>query len=160
MSFARPDELPQRSGSQPPVFPGPPQHQLEQKSDPPGWQAMRAVVSEWSTAERGPSKRSVQGTLALYVPADANRAGTEEAFLIGREFAHHHPESDGGLHMVLPPEWHAAALAKGWAIPHTLAGKPTVSRWTLLVFAPRDAAEREVVRRLIEVSESFARGTA
>jgi len=119
---------------------------------------MRGLIEGWESAERGRSLRSVPGTLALYVPSDAPRSSSEEAFLIGREFAHHHPESDGGLHLVLPADWHAAAIAKGWAIPHTLAGKPTVSRFTLLVFAPRDDNERHVVKRLVEVAESFARG--
>ena len=84
--------------------------------------------------------------------------GSNEAFLLGNEFAHHHPKEDGGLHLVLPPTWHAAAIERNWAVPHTLAGQATVSRLTLLIFAPRDADERNVVRRLIEVSESFARG--
>jgi phospholipase/carboxylesterase len=93
------------------------------------------------------------------VPENDHRASSAEAFLLGNEFAHHHPKEDGGLHLVLPPVWRAVAIKRGWAIPHTLAGQPTVSRLTLLVFAPRDAAERDVIRRLVEASESFARGT-
>jgi phospholipase/carboxylesterase len=116
------------------------------------------MFSEWQTADQGASRRAAPGTLGLYVRENDNKASSAEAFLLGNEFAHHHPKEDGGLHLVLPPPWHAATIKKGWAVPHTLAGQATVSRLTLLIFAPRDADERDVVRRLIEVSENFARG--
>jgi hypothetical protein len=157
-ALREPNDLPLRNGARPRVYPGPPQHQLEQVPTEEEWRATREIVSGWQTADRGESHRSVPGTLALHIPENENKASSAEAFLIGNEFAHHHPNGDGGFHMVLPPAWHAAAIQKGWAIPHTLAGQPTVSRLTLLIFAPRDAGERAVVRRLIEVSESFARG--
>jgi hypothetical protein len=118
------------------------------------------MFSAWQTADQGASHRAAPGTLGLYIRENDDKASSTEAFLLGNEFAHHHPKGDGGLHLVLPPAWHAATIKLGWAVPHTLAGQPTVSRLTLLIFAPRDAGERDVVRRLVEVSESFARGHA
>jgi hypothetical protein len=118
------------------------------------------MFSAWQTADRAASHRAAPGTLGLYIRENDDKASSTEAFLLGNEFAHHHPQGDGGLHLVLPPAWHAATIKLGWAVPHTLAGQPTVSRLTLLIFAPRDAGERDVVRRLVEVSESFARGHA
>jgi hypothetical protein len=159
-SIISPNDIPVRNGPLPVVFPGPPQHQLNQLPTEEEWEETRKMFRAWQSADRGPSRRATPGTLGLYVPRDDDKASSAEAFLLGTEFAHHHPKGDGGLHLVLPPAWHAAAIEKGWAIPHTLAGQPTVSRLTILVFAPRDIGERAVVRRLVEVSEGFARGIA
>ena len=157
-AIGEPKDLPLRNGPPPRVYPGPPQHQLDQLPAEREWRATREMFSAWQTADRGASRRAAPGTLGLYIPKNDERASSAEAFLLGNEFAHHHPFEDGGLHLVLPPAWHAATIKKGWAVPHTLAGQPTVSHLTLLIFAPRDADERDVVRRLIEASESFARG--
>ena len=156
-AISEPEDLPLRNGPRPRVYPGPPQHQTDQLPTEEEWRATREMFSAWQTADQGASRRAAPGTLGLYI-RENEKAASAEAFLLGTEFAHHHPKGDGGLHLVLPPAWHVAAIKKGWAVPHTLAGQPTVSRLTLLIFAPRDADERDVVRRLIEVSESFARG--
>lgn len=158
-SINDPEDLPVRNGARPRVYPGPPQHQLDQLPTEKEWQATRRMFSAWQTADHGASFRAVPGTLGLFIRENDHKASSAEAFLLGNEFAHHHPKGDGGLHLVLPAPWHAIAIKRGWAIPHTLAGQTSVSRWTLLVFAPRDADERNVIRRLVEASESFARGT-
>ncbi|MET0184427.1 MAG: hypothetical protein ABW210_03115 [Achromobacter sp.] len=152
-----PDALPQRAGPAPKVYPGPPQHQLEQHPEQAQWQALRTLVEQWESADKAPTLRGTPGTLGLFLPKA--RAGVGEyGFLIGREFAHHHPD-DGGLHMTLPSAWCKAVIARGWGEPHVWAGRPTVSANTVLVYAPRNAQEIDVVRRLIEVSEGFADGT-
>jgi hypothetical protein len=140
------------------VYPGPPQHQLDQLPTEAEWRTTRKMFNAWQTVDQGASLRAAPGTLGLYIPENDEKASSAERFLLGNEFAHHHPMGDGGLHVVLPPTWHVAAIKKGWAVPHTLAGQPSVSPLTLLIFAPRDADERDVIRRLIEVSENFARG--
>jgi hypothetical protein len=159
LSINNPEDLPVRNGARPRVHPGPPQHQLDQLPTEEEWQATRKIFNAWQTADHGASLRATPGTLGLFIRENDHKASSAEAFLLGNEFAHHHPKGDGGLHLVLPPAWHASAIKKGWAVPHTLAGQPSVSRWTLLIFAPRDANERNVIRRLVEASESFARGT-
>jgi len=118
---------------------------------------MRELVEQWSSADKAPTLRGVTGTLGLFLPKGRRAAG-EHAFLVGREFAHHHPD-DGGLHMTLPQTWCDAVIEKGWGTAHTWAGRPTVSSLTVLIYAPRDDAEIQVVRRLLEVSEAFAGGT-
>ena len=157
--IGEPKDLPLRNGPRPRVYPGPPQHQLDQLPTEEEWRATRKMFNAWQTADQGASLRATPGTLGLFIRDNDDKASPAEAFLLGNEFAHHHPKGDGGLHLVLPPAWHAATTQKGWAVSHTLAGQPIVSHLTLLIFAPRDADERDVVRRLIEVSESFARGT-
>jgi phospholipase/carboxylesterase len=63
-----------------------------------------------------------------------------------RERAHLHP--DGSLHVALPPALAYDAVGKGWAVPHPLAGV-RLDAGVVLVPAPRDPAEREIVAALV-----------
>ncbi|WNG15853.1 luciferase family protein [Cystobacter fuscus] len=86
--------------------------------------------------------------------------GPQEAFLLGLEFAHLHPSPDGSLHLPLPEPLRSKAIASGWAEKHPLAGYPSVSRDIVMVYAPRDPAEIEVVTTLVTASWRYARGSA
>jgi Family of unknown function (DUF5519) len=151
--------LPRRSGPAPATTRQNPQQQLEQIPDQANYEAFHQVVAAWPGVIKRPSLRAPIGTVGLFLP-DADANGPDEAFLLGTEFAHLHPLPDGSLHMVLPPSVHAAAIEAGWGIPHPMAGMPTVSPQTILIYAPRDAAEREAVRQLISAAEAYARGQA
>jgi hypothetical protein len=151
--------LPRRNGPAPATTRQNPQQQLEQIPDRANYETFRQIVSAWPGVIKRPSLRAPIGTIGLFL-ADADAKGPEEAFLLGTEFAHLHPLPDGSLHMVLPPSVHAASIEAGWGIPHPMAGMPTVSPQTILIFAPRDAAEREIVSRLISAAEAYARGPA
>ena len=83
------------------------------------------------------------GTRSLLL---ADAAGPPEAFLHESEFAHVHP--DGSLHLCLPPSLAYDALVKGWALAHPLAGV-RLSAGLVLVPAPRNAAEREIVTAVV-----------
>ena len=106
--------LPKRSGSRPKTTPTNLHTQLEQNPE-------REVVDELATrvfalpgVEERPSAISVPGARALWLREELP-AGPQEAFMIGREFAHIHPMPDGSLHAALPPEVAQEALRKGWA---------------------------------------------
>jgi hypothetical protein len=149
--------LPRRNGPAPATTKQNPQQQLDQVPDRAAYAAFRQMIEAWPEVTKAPSMRAPHGTVGLYL--DASEAhGPAEAFLLGTEFAHLHPLPDGSLHMVLPPEMHAAAVAHGWGIPHPMAGMPTVSTQTILIFAPRDAAERTVISGFVAAAEAFARG--
>lgn len=160
IQFDRPTiTLPQRRGTTPTTTRQNPQQQLDQIPDQTNYTAFRQMVANWPGVIKRPSLRAPLGTVGLYL-TDDNAKGPDEAFLLGTEFAHLHPLPDGSMHMVLPPRAHRAAIDSGWGIPHPMAGMPTVSPQTILIFAPRDAAEREVVKELISAAESYARGNA
>jgi uncharacterized protein (TIGR00369 family) len=78
--------------------------------------------------------------------------GPAQAFQRGSEFGHLHPEHDGSLHLSLPPDLYQEVLRAGWGEPHPISG-------TMLVFGPRDAAELEVVWRLVRASYNWATAT-
>lgn len=148
---------PRRKGPTPKTTVRNPQQQLDQIPDAAAYQAFRDVISDWPGVIKAPSMRAPHGTIGLYLDDDAAR-GPGEAFLLGTEFAHLHPLPDGSLHMVLPEDVKAAAVAAGWGLAHPLAGTSTVSPQTTLIFAPRDAEEREVVAGFVRAAEHFARG--
>ncbi|MEW6471047.1 MAG: luciferase family protein [Actinomycetota bacterium] len=101
---------------------------------------------------------SVPGARALWLAEGAD--GPPEAFMIGSEFAHLHPvSSDQSLHMMLPPEVAEEAVAAGWAELHPVARRGLLPPTAVMVYAPRDDLEGNVVAELLRVSHAFARGT-
>ena len=79
--------------------------------------------------------------------------------MVGSEFAHFHPvNSDQSLHMMLPPEIAAEAIGAGWAELHPVARRGLLPPTAVMVYAPRDDLERDMVANLIRLSHMFARG--
>ena len=76
----------------------------------------------------------------------------------GREFGHLHPGDDQSLHAMLPEELVQAAIAAGWAEPHPIARAGGLPRTAVMLYAPRDRAELEVVCGLVLASYRFAGG--
>ena len=103
-----------------------------------------------------PSGISVPGARALVLDED-EPAGPPEAFMVGREFAHFHPEPDLSMHAILPPDLAAEAIDAGWAEMHPVARRGLIPPTAVMLFAPRDRTELEVVESLLRASYEFAR---
>jgi luciferase-like monooxygenase len=103
-----------------------------------------------------PSRISVPGARALVV-APGEPVGPPEAFLIDREFAHLHPAPDHSLHAMLPTETVSEAVTAGWAEPHPVARRGLIPPTAVMLYAPRDEAELEVIESLVRASHAFAR---
>jgi hypothetical protein len=84
--------------------------------------------------------------------------GPPEAFVIEREFAHIHPMPDGSLHAALPPEVAQVAVEKGWAEQHPAARMGRMQQNVVMIYAPRDAQEIEVVAGLVAEAYRYAGG--
>ncbi len=78
--------------------------------------------------------------------------------MIGREFAHIHPMPDGSLHAALPPEVAGEAVEKGWAEQHPVARLGYIPENVVMIYAPRDESELEIVLKLVEESRRYAGG--
>ncbi len=89
--------------------------------------------------------------------APGEPTGPAEAFLIEREFAHLHPAPDHSLHAMLPLETAEEAVEAGWAEPHPAALQGLIPRTAVMIYAPRDDAELDVIERLVRASHAFAR---
>ena len=149
--------LPTRAGDRPRTTPTNPHTQLDQQPTDLRWVeelakrvfALPGVLDE-------PSRISVPGARALIL-APGEPTGPPEAFLIEREFAHLHPAPDHSLHAMLPPELVDEAIEAGWAELHPVALRGLIPRTAVMLYAPRDEAELDVVERLVRASHGFAR---
>lgn len=152
-----PSPLPIRVGERPRTTPTNPHTQLDQQPTDLRWVkelaervfALPGVVEE-------PSRISVAGARAL-VLAQGEAVGPPEAFLIDREFAHLHPAPDHSLHAMLPAETVTEAVSAGWAEPHPVAVRGLIPPTAVMLYAPRDAAELEIIEALVRASHAFAR---
>lgn len=153
-------QLPQRNGAVPTTSFGMPHQQLDQQpGDARLREALAARVFGLPGVIEEPSGVSVPGARALVLTPDAAR-GPQDAFMVGREFAHLHPSPDQSLHMVLPRDVAQAAIDAGWAEPHPLAARMRGPSIAVMVFAPRTDEEVDVVAQLVESSYRNATGGA
>lgn len=152
------EPLPARRGPRPGTHKGLPHQQLNQQ---PHDDRLRDALAQRVFALPGvreePSAISVPGARALVLDASGAR-GPREAFLVGQEFAHLHPGADRSLHLALPEATATVACEAGWAELHPLAATGVLPRTIVMVYAPRDMAEVEVVAGIVEASHRFATG--
>jgi catechol 2,3-dioxygenase-like lactoylglutathione lyase family enzyme len=138
-----PPQLPMRAGSRPRTTNEIPHSQLDQQPDDSRYvDAILAEAQTWASVLAGPSTISVEGARAL--------------FLDGREFCHVHAQGDLSLHAVLPLPLVAAAERAGWAEPHFLVRAGQAPPTLVMLYAPRDRAEQDVVLGLVRASYEFA----
>lgn len=152
-----PSSLPVRRGDRPHTTPTNPHTQLDQQPTDLTWveELARRIFSLPGVIEQ-PSRISVPGARALVLPPE-EATGPPEAFLIDREFAHLHPAPDHSLHAMLPAETVTEAVAAGWAEPHPVALRGLIPPTAVMLYAPRDEAELDVIEALVRASHAFAR---
>ena len=148
--------LPVRAGNRPRTHLELPHSQVDQQPTDP---TVREALAERAFGLRGvveqPSGVSVPGARALVLQPEAVGPHAE-AFLVGREFAHLHPGPDLSLHLALPEDEAQSAIDAGWAEWHPLAGTDGGPKTIVMIYAPRDTEELEVVWSLLQASHRFA----
>ena len=148
--------LPQRSGPRPRTSTAIPHSQLDQQpTDTRHIEAVLAEATTWPSVREQPSSISVDGSRALVVEPGVE-TGPAEAFMVGREFCHVHAQGDLSLHATLPVALAEAAERAGWAEPHFLVRAGQAPPTVVLLYAPRDEAEGDVILRLVRASYEFA----
>lgn len=152
------EPLPRRAGDRPQTTPTNPHTQLTQQppDDDLREELARRLFALPGVEER-PSVISVPGARALWLAEGAGPAPAD-AFMAGREFAHLHPRSDHSLHAMLPVDVAEAAVEAGWAEPHPVARLGLIGPGAVMLYAPRDEEELDVVESLVGVSYRYARG--
>jgi hypothetical protein len=150
-------DLPPRAGRRPRTTPTNPHTQLDQQPTDPALveELARRVFALPGVVER-PSRISVPGARALTL-AEGEPAGPPEAFMIDREFAHLHPSPDRSLHAMLPLEIAEDAIDAGWAETHPVARMGLIPPTAVMLYAPRDEVELDVIETLVLASHGFAR---
>jgi hypothetical protein len=146
-------ELPTRAGARPRTTAEIPHSQLDQQpADSRYVDDILAEAATWPLVQQGPSKISVDGARALMVSTDAEPA---EA-IVGQEFCHVHAQGDHSLHANLPLPVAEAAERAGWAEPHFLVHTGQAPPTVVMLYAPRDEDERDVILGLVRASYDFA----
>lgn len=151
--------LPIRAGSRPQITDEFPQSQLDQQ--PADSQYVDAILAEalsWPDVLGRPSEISVEGARALTVEGSDAARGPAEAFMVGKEFCHVHAQGDFSLHATLPVLLAKAAERAGWAEPHFLVHTGQAPATVVMLYAPRDERECEIVLRFVRASYEFALG--
>lgn len=157
MRDMEPAALPRREGPGPATTPTNPHVQLDQQpADGGPRRRLRELLAELPVAWRE-SMISVPGAEALTLRVEKAK-GPQEAFMIGTEFAHLHPDPDHSLHMVLPDAAARAAIDAGWAEQHPVARRGLIPAGSVMVYAPRNDDEAEVVASLVRASYEYACG--
>ena len=149
--------LPLRAGQRPAVSWTIPQEQLSDNAPRQLQESLFARIRLLAGVSTSQSAISVPGARGLMVkPAPE---APVDSFLVpsAGEFAHQHPSHDGSLHLALPPDLVADAVAKGWATAHPLAGI-RLARGMVMVYGPRDENELHVVAAMVETSHAYATG--
>lgn len=149
-------DLPARGGARPRTTPSNPHTQLDQQpaDDRPRHLLEKRLAQLPGVVWRA-SMISVPGARALTLPPEATH-GPPEAFMIGTEFAHLHPAPDHSLHLVLPPAVASRLIEAGWAEQHPIARRGLITSGAVMVYAPRDEEEAEVVSRIVTASFEYA----
>jgi hypothetical protein len=148
------DLLP-RPDNPPNVTEGIPHIQLDQTST----DEMINELADWAfsldTVNERPSRASLPGARALVVAPDLPL--NSEAVIVDREFAHIHPQPNGGgsLHLRLPQAAAQEAVEKGWGEYHPFALDGTIPD-LIMVYAPRNQHDLTYVQAIIEVAVAFA----
>jgi len=149
--------LPVRRGDRPRTTPTNPHTQLDQQPADLRWvEELAERVFALPGVSEEPSRISVPGARALIL-ARGEPAGPPEAFLIEREFAHLHPAPDHSLHAMLPEETAREAIEAGWAESHPVALRGLIPPTAVMLYAPRDESELDVIASLVRASHAFAR---
>lgn len=151
-------ELPHRAGPGPEVSWTIPQQQESQNAPAHLQERLFAEVRTLAGVEVGPSRISVPGARGFTL---GHGSPDPSAWLVPQvgEFAHLHPEHDGSLHLVLPPDLAADLVTQGWGRPHMWAGS-RLSPGFVMVFGPRDDAELATVLGIVAASHAYATGGA
>ena len=146
--------LPKRSGDKPQTHWGLPHHQQTQIPASDLYDAMKREFLSISPTTTGQSLISVPGAQALFVPEC--EACNEAGLMIGREFAHIHPPHDGSFHMVLSPGDAEHVLEQGWGELHPYSASGKIEQRVVMVYAPRDTDEIEVIMQIAHASHAHA----
>ncbi|MEM7241952.1 MAG: hypothetical protein AAF429_07190 [Pseudomonadota bacterium] len=148
-------DLPQRKGQKPATTSALPHSQLTDH----GPDDVIAQLHDWCFSlpdiNEEDSGISVPGSRAMVLHDGV--ACNDQAFMVGREFAHIHPHPDSGsMHLKLSAEDARAVIDAGWGESHYLVTQGIFPMGLILVFSPRDTDELAVVKTIVARSYDFA----
>lgn len=159
IDFAQQSEIfPRRTGRRPTIEGPVPHRQVDQFGDADMWDELyRRCFALPDVTERG-SLVVDGGAAPAMCLEDGAPTGPQDAFIAEREFGHIHAKPDSSLHLQLPVDVGILAISGGWAELHSIVWLGVARPEAVMVYAPRDEKELEVVWNLVLESYRFARG--
>ena len=150
--------MPAREGVRPKTTNTNPHMQLTQQ---PEDLSFVEKLSDWafklSHIQRQPSAISVPGAVAMCM-ADNHTCDGCNAFMVGTEFAHFHPDPDYSLHLGLRKKDAELIILNGWGEWHPLIERGILPPNIIMMYAPRNQEELEVAKLILGRSYAFAKG--
>lgn len=104
-----------------------------------------------------PSEISLPGAQALWLAEDVEVAHPE-VFLVGREFAHIHP--DGSLHVWMPIDRAFELTEKKWGELHPFVGRVDFWDGMVMIYTPETPENLDVTVGLVIDAYNFVTGSA
>ncbi|KAH7093312.1 hypothetical protein FB567DRAFT_172127 [Paraphoma chrysanthemicola] len=161
-SYIRPQKVPDRAGKRPGLTRWTlPQRQFPEKITPAALSTLHNLMAEFANAapysfyiETRPSKTEGGTGPAIYVKPDVETINPN-ARKIFFEVAHVHP-AENSLHVYVSPKDAKLVMKRGWGqrFPVTWLAPPS---W-IMVYAPRNEEEVEIVREIVRAAICFAVG--
>ncbi|MDC0980419.1 DUF5519 family protein [Bdellovibrionales bacterium] len=149
-------ELSERSGEPPEIGQVPPQLQFSDKSPRDIYEKFHNwMFNTFPKVRREPTRISVPTSIAMWLDEN-EKVGHDDAFMPpagGREFTHLH--LDGSIHTVVGSEVENEIILKKWGVRHMYYDRGVKE---VLVYAPRNDEEVELVKKVVIESYEYATG--
>lgn len=144
-----------RPGPRPTTSDDGPHRQLDQRAPAAVWGALVARVYALPDVLEGHSQVSPASSRAVFLTDRRDELSPETNLAPGQrlEPVHLHGVEDTSVHLVLPTARAAELVRLGWAEPHQYGDFGT----EVMVYAPRDLREVDLVVAVVEESLAFAR---
>lgn len=156
---SRTEQLRARRGSPPRTTLACPHQQLTQNGSAVLREMLYERILTLPGVIEGPDRASTPLGTQTFLLEPEYAGGPPQAFLIGNEFAHLHPDHDGSLHLTLPRSSSDEIVARGWGEIHIDTGPfRRGSPIFMMIYGPRDEDELEIIWGIFRTSYEFARG--
>ena len=149
------NNLPRRAHRRPQTSDRVPHIQCDQIPSGDIVQRLLLRISQLSNVRERDSRMAMPGVKAFWIPDD-NACGPKTAFIDDHEFCHLH--ETGTIHLTAPKQLRELLIDRGWAEQHIVAKAGIIADTLLLVYAPQDETEVEVVTWIVRQSLAFATG--
>lgn len=148
--------VPLRHGPRPAATPTSPHTQLDQIAPVELQDRLRNHALALPGVSRGTSQVSVPGAVAflLYAPPEPPVLPD----ILGGEWGHIHPSTDGSLHLHVPTELAEQLIAAGWAEYHCLVTPGFLPPIVIMLYGPRDEEDFAVCAAVVEEAYLAAGG--
>jgi hypothetical protein len=148
--------LSSRQGNAPRLAPKWPCHQLDEASSAEYIERLSSRALDLEGAKEAAPPLNAAGR--AFTLDEALAKGQPESCVFASVWLIIRPE--GSLHLTLRPEWAQKVVSKGWGTVHPFARymAGAVPPQSLVIYAPRDARELDVVGRIVEASHGYASG--